>query len=108
MTMYSTADKQRAYRSVSRRLRALASELGLPRGTYQLRHCYGGIAVPGEAILHAPGLYICVPLFVVGGSPTTYFRSCRGLTDYVGGKNHTSRRQIPTAAEIKSSEVLAK
>jgi hypothetical protein len=102
MTMYSTADKQRSYRSVSRRLRALASELGLPRGTYQLRHCYGGIAVPGEAILHAPGLYICVPLFV-DGSSRTYFRSCSGLTDYVGGKNHTSRWQIPTVEEIRSA-----
>lgn len=104
--MYSTADKQRAYRSLTRKLRALASELGLPRGTYQLRHCYGGIAVPGEAILHGQSLYICVPLFVEGSS-RAYFRSCRGLTDYTGGKNHTCKGQIPTAAEIKSSGVLA-
>jgi len=98
--MYSTKAKQAAYRAVARKLRQLAADLGLPAGSYQVRSCYGGIAVPGEAILHGQTVYVCCPLFMDGCSKP-YFRTCKGMTDYTGGRNYHSTRQVPTVEEVR-------
>ena len=97
--MYTTTEKQRAYRTLSKKLRSLASDLGLPPGSYTTRSSYGGIGVAGEAILHGQSLYICVSLF---DEHRTYFRSCKGITDYVGGVNHWCKGRLPTVEEIRA------
>jgi len=89
MSWYTTADKQRAYRRCAKALRALAVELGIPPSAYDIRHCYGGPAVSGEAIFHSETLYINLPLFPFPGTMghKGYFRSCKGRKDYKGGPN---------------------
>ena len=88
MTWYSPADKQRAYRRAAKALRALAAELGIPPSAYDIRHCYGGPAVSGEAIFHSDTLYINLPLFPSpSGTHTGYFRACKGRKDYTGERN---------------------
>lgn len=102
--MYSLSEKQQAFRLIAKQLRSLASELGIPRSRYKIRPSYGGPAVPGEAILHADVLYVHASLFPSAGLlGRTYFRQCAGVRDYVGGANHHSKRQVPTADEIRRS-----
>lgn len=96
---YSTAKKNR-YGKIAAQLRALAAELGIDKKDYIIRPCYGGMAVPGEAILHAETLYVNVPLFRENLS-RGYFRSCKGRDDYTGGQNHSFSGELPTAAEIR-------
>ena len=55
---------------------------------YDVRSCKGGDAVMGEVILHTPNFYInCSINF-------PYARTCKGMKDYVGGRNI----QIPSMA----------
>ena len=75
------------YHSLGRRvLRAVAKELGLQSGTYDIRSNLGGIAVLGEVILHGEHLYIqfCEAM---NGTEVLY-RTCQGRKDYGGGVNH--------------------
>jgi len=60
---------------------------------FDICSCYGGPAVPGEAILRTDNLYVQI----IGGL-TQYgecagpirvlYRSCKGREDYTGGRNH--------------------
>jgi len=83
------AEAKRAFHSRARRqLKQLAEALGLPPGSYDLRSNPGGIAVSGEATLHADLLYVqaCQP--ATGHDSGILFRSCRGRKDYCGGPNN--------------------
>lgn len=70
-------------------LRRLAKDLALPKGTYTIRQCKGGIAVSGECILHHDRLYVCLAPMLYGDSG--YARTCTSQKDYTGGVN----RAIP-------------
>jgi hypothetical protein len=65
----------------------VARELGLEPGTFEVRTCKGGIAVPGEAILHGEGVYLCLGTSMPGGELVGFARSCKGRKDYTGGVN---------------------
>ena len=90
--MYPSAEsKAKFHRGGKALLRALAQELRLVPGTYQVRSCKGGPAVWGEVILHSQDIY----LEVSGGSSIVHrgqvcdvmFRRCLGLMDYSVGPN---------------------
>lgn len=73
-----------AYHRMGRRvLRAIAAELGLQSGTFDIRSNLGGTAVAGEITLHGEHIYI---QFSEGDS--FMYRSCEGRKDYTGGANH--------------------
>jgi hypothetical protein len=103
MSWYTAADKQRAYRRAAKALRALAADLGFSSDTYQVRPCYGGPGVSGEAIFHGETLYISLPLFPQPGVVQVYrgyFRSCNGRKDYTGGRNFWFEGYPTPSAEV--------
>lgn len=63
-------------------LKAIAKELGLQSGTYDIRSNLGGTAVTGEVTLHGEHVYI--QLCESG----VMYRSCKGRKDYSGGYNN--------------------
>jgi len=67
--------------------KSVAKDLGLKPGTFKVRTCKGGIAVPGEVILHGESLYLCLGAPMPGGELVGYARSCKGRKDYTGGVN---------------------
>ena len=69
-------------------LRALARELQLPKGTYDVRTCEGGIAVPGECILHSEQLYLQINNSYSAPGPAIMYRTCKDRKDYCGGANN--------------------
>lgn len=82
-------------------LRALATAIGMPTGSYTVRTNKGGIAVSGEVTLHGETLYVWMEESCVGrrGITITY-RTCRGLTDYSGGRNNSVM-----LADLRNAEV---
>ena len=75
------------YHALGKRvLKAIAAELGLQSGTYDIRSNLGGTAVAGEVTLHGEHIYIqfCEPM---NGLEVLY-RSCNGRKDYSGGGNY--------------------
>jgi hypothetical protein len=68
-------------------LRAVAKEMGLQSGSYDIRSNLGGVAVSGEVTLHGESIYI---VFSQGGMGTQDFmyRKCNGRKDYTGMANH--------------------
>jgi hypothetical protein len=70
------------------RLQLLAAALGLRDSDYDVLSNEGGIAVSGEAILHAARLYVQASQSSMGCDAGIMFRSCDGRQDYVGGHNH--------------------
>jgi hypothetical protein len=102
---YTLVEKQRAYRRAAKALRALAAELGISPKGYDIRHCYGGPGVSGEAIFHSDTLYINLPLFPFSENTRVhkgYFRSCQGRKDYTGGRNiWFEGNPAPCAEEIR-------
>lgn len=83
------ADAKRSFHINARReLRALAAALGFRPGEYDLRSNKGGIAVSGEATLHADRLYVQASQPATGHDSGVLFRNCEGRRDYVGGRNH--------------------
>jgi hypothetical protein len=71
-----------------RRLKQLAAALGLPPQSYDLRSNAGGIAVSGEATLHADHLYVQASQPPTGQDTGILFRTCQGRKDYHGGPNN--------------------
>ena len=69
-------------------LRRLATALGLPPGSYDLRSNPAGIAVSGEITLHTDFLYVQASQSVMGHDNGILFRTCKGRKDYVGGPNN--------------------
>lgn len=86
-TAYDSHLKQAFKQEAMRALRKLAKDLGLEKGTYDIRFNAGGIAVSGEATLHAEHIYVQIGQSCAGLQPIMY-RTCAGRKDYHGGRNH--------------------
>lgn len=75
-------DHKKEFRRLSRKmLKELADLTQL--GSADLRWNEGGIAVSGEATLHADNIYIQVS----GTDMGILYRSCKSRKDYTGGRN---------------------
>ena len=82
-------DAKRAFHNhARRRLKRLADVLGLAPGSFDLRSNLGGIAVSGEATLHADHLYVQASQPATGHDTGILFRTCQGRKDYHGGPNN--------------------
>ena len=100
---YTVEPKASFHRAAKRQLKALAKELGLAVGTYDVRSNMGGIAVSGEVTLHSESLYVDVSQSCMGPNMGILIRSCRGRKDYTGGRNNFAPldllNDIPALAE---------
>lgn len=85
---YDGAQKKLFHAKGRAALRALAKELRLPRDSFTIRTCEGGIAVSGEVILHGERIYIRISQPVTGADSGVLIRSCNARRDYEGGRNH--------------------
>lgn len=85
-----------------RLLRRLARALNLERSNYDLRYNAGGVAVSGEATLHADECYVQISQSCMKGSEILY-RRCNGREDYAGEQNH-----FAPAAALCEPESLAR
>ena len=65
-------------------LRAVAKEMGLKSGEYDLRFNRGGSAVHGDATLHTDNVYVQMSTDTRLG---VLVRTCQGRKDYSGGSN---------------------
>lgn len=86
---YSSAGSERKrlfHRQAKAFLKALAVDLGLVDGQYDLRSNKAGIAVSGEATLHSDRVYVQVSKS--GFLADILYRSCKGRKDFCGGTNH--------------------
>ena len=81
VNLYSNKKKKKRKKKV---LKELASVLELPE--CKVRSNIGGIAVSGEVILHSNSLYVLISQFSL--KPNVLVRSCKSMTDYVGGSNN--------------------
>lgn len=83
------AERKRAFHRDGRRfLRGLASELGLARGSFDVRSNEGGIAVSGEVTLHSDTLYVQLSEMCLWRGVSVLYRRCNGRRDYHGEGNH--------------------
>lgn len=80
---YDWHDKGEFHRLGHKILFALAQELGLKKGEYDLRHCEGGIAVSGEIILHTDTHYVQLSDCDLG----MMWRKVKSRKDYTGAQN---------------------
>lgn len=85
---YHSDKKRRFHIAAQTHLRRLVKELGLPKGSYDLRHNQGGIAVSGEITLHHEQFYLQVCQPATGSKNGILLRTCKGLKDYSGGTNN--------------------
>jgi hypothetical protein len=85
---YDGEAKRAFHNHARRRLKRLADVLGLAPGSFDLRSNLGGIAVSGEATLHADHLYVQASQPATGHDMGILFRTCQGRKDYHGGPNH--------------------
>jgi hypothetical protein len=85
---YDPDRKHLFHRHARRRLLELAAALSLAPDEFDLRRNDGGIAVSGEATLHADRLYVQVSQPATRSDTGILFRSCEGRRDYVGGRNN--------------------
>jgi hypothetical protein len=82
-------EQKRRFHSLARaQLRTLATELRLPSGTYDIRSNKGGIAVSGEITLHHDCIYVQVSQFARTSGHGILIRTCKGRSDFTGGRNH--------------------
>ncbi len=85
---YNDAQKRSFHATGRKRLKALATALGLEAGTYDVRSNLGGIAVSGEATLHGENIYVQICQPATGWDSGILIRTCQGRKDYTGGANH--------------------
>lgn len=85
---YNDAQKRRFHITGRTRLKALAAELGLAPGSFDVRSNLGGIAVSGEVILHSQNLYVQICQPATGANTGILIRTCKGRQDYTGGTNN--------------------
>lgn len=81
---YAEANKAEFKRAGMSLLRTVAKNMGLAKGTYNVRYNAGGIAVSGECTLHADDFYVQISADIDLG---ILVRSCKGQKDYTGGGN---------------------
>src|SRR5262245_57277995 len=85
---YNAQRKARFHSMGRARLQLLAKELGLPKGSFEIRSNQGGIAVSGEVTLHHEKVYVQIAQSCLGNSVGILSRKCNGRKDYTGGRNH--------------------
>ncbi len=98
---YNETNKQAFHAESKKMLRALAKELGLKAGQYDVRSNMGGIAVSGEITLHSDTLYVQFSQSGLTGERFMW-RRCNGRKDYTGGQN-----QWMPWVELQSLAVVA-
>jgi len=76
------------HRDGRRFLKGLAAELGLARGSFEVRSNLGGIAVSGEVTLHSDTLYVQLSESCLRPHVSILYRRCNGRRDYCGQTNH--------------------
>lgn len=84
---YNATAKRRWLNAARLACKSVAEDLGLKPGAFDVRTNKGGIAVPGEVILHGESLYLCLGTSMPGGELIGFARSCKGKQDYTGGVN---------------------
>jgi hypothetical protein len=78
--------KKVQYRNLGRKiLKALAEQLKLQAGDFDIRFNAGGQAVSGDHTLHADHVYVALHDNL--GSGWFYYRTCKSRKDYSGGQN---------------------
>jgi hypothetical protein len=82
---YNDAQKRRFHATARKRLKALATALGLEAGSFDVRSNLGGIAVSGEATLHGEHLYVQICQSATGWDSGILIRTCQGRKDYTEG-----------------------
>ncbi len=98
------ADAKATFHKVAKKyLRRLATELALPKGSYEVHSNQGGIAVSGEATLHGEHLHLWVSQSCFGRDHVVWYRGCQGMKDYTGMTNHTA-----TAMTLIDTPLMAK
>jgi len=85
---YEPDQKRRFHAAARARLRRLATELGFPPASFDLRSNQGGIAVSGEITLHHARVYVQVCQPATRADSGILIRTCEGRRDYTGGRNH--------------------
>jgi hypothetical protein len=85
---YEPERKRRFHTAARGRLRKLATEIGLPAGSFDLRSNLGGVAVSGEITLHHEQVYVQVSQPMTRVDAGVLIRTCRGRCDFTGGRNH--------------------
>ena len=83
---YNETGKAAFHKEAKRVLRALAKELGLKTGEFEVRSNLAGIAVSGEVTLHADHWYVQVNQAPCPGD--VLWRLCRDRKDYTGMANN--------------------
>ena len=78
--------KLKFHRMGKRVLKAVAEEMGLQSGSFDIRSNLGGVAVSGEIMLHGESIYIVFSQGCMGNS--FMYRQCNGRKDYTGMANH--------------------
>ena len=99
------------HRRGKEQLKKLAAALGLPKGTYDIRSNKGGIAGSGEITLHTDALYCQLSQCCLGAGEEVLYRSCKGRTDYTGGRNHFAAAKVlddpeTFAAHLRSIDLI--
>lgn len=88
-------DKEYFHKAGRQFLHALAKELGMLPGTYEVRNNMGGPAVSGEVTLHSDTLYVQLMESCMAPGIHILYRACRGRNDYSGLQNHwVSMREL--------------
>jgi len=85
---YNESNKDQFHRAGKKALKALATKLELPEGSFDVRSNKGGIAVSGEVTLHSNNLYVQISESFTGRGLQVMFRTCKGRNDYTGGQNN--------------------
>lgn len=90
-------------------LKALAAQLGLGTGDYDLRSNLGGVAVAGEVTLHADNLYLQLSDTTFGpGEVRLMYRSCDHRKDCTGHSNHfVELRRLNDSPEETNQLIVA-
>jgi hypothetical protein len=104
---YNPEIKQHFHTEARRRLRRLATALGLAPGSFDLRSNPGGIAVSGEITLHHDEVYVQVCQSALGGDFGILIRTCEGRHDYTGGRNHFAPLQLLDDEAALAAQVRA-
>ena len=86
-TQYNDPAKRSFHATGRARMRKLATLLGLPAGSYDIRSNAGGIAVSGEVTLHGEDIYVQASQSCIGQGMGILVRTCKGRRDYTGGHN---------------------
>lgn len=72
-------------------LRALAKDLGLQPGSYDIRINPAGLACSGDVHLHGEWIYVDLSQTALGPDFGFMWRGCSGRKDYTGHQNQWSK-----------------